>query len=326
MTEELIRVEPLPLTLIAVSPVDLYINSLPMRRSRESMIQALARITDILSDRKSAMSQKENEIRARQFDWAALRAYHFEIIKAKLGDTVKKTTANKMLAAVRGVLTKALMLKQIPYEEYGLIMSIRLFKAKNEVRGRALSEDELASLALVCRNDTSAAGFRDAALMTIAYGAGLRRFEITALDVQDWDEEEKSLRVRHGKMDKERKIYLSDSGKRCIERWLALHPALAMKNAPLLLPVNKGGRVRVQRMTPQAIYSIIEKRRDEAGITHFSPHDMRRSFISDLLDSGVDIASVAGLAGHVNVNMTARYDRRGERAKKAAATKLIISF
>lgn len=309
----------------AGDPVTLYIESLPSQLSRRTMTQCLARIADILADRAPAEDQCENERRARDFRWADLTPAHVEVIKARISEKVSKATANKMLSALRGVLQKARTLRMISAEDYDDIKTIKGFKVKTELRGRALHEDELISLALACRADSTAAGFRDAALMAVGYGAGLRRFEIAALDVGDWDQAEQSLRIAHGKGDKPRIVYLSDSGARCVARWLELRPGPA-DDSPLFCPVNKGGKVVDRRLTDQAIYNMLEKRRIEAGIKAFSPHDMRRSFISDLLDTGADVSAVAGLAGHSNLNTTMKYDRRGERAKKAAAMKLKIPF
>ena len=80
----------------------------------------------------------------------------------------------------------------------------------------------------------------------------------------------------------------------------------------------RGGHlVAGQRLTGQAIRDVVHRRAAQAGVEDASPHDLRRSFVSDLLDAGVDIATVAAMAGHANIETTRRYDRRGETAKSA---------
>lgn len=79
-------------------------------------------------------------------------------------------------------------------------------------------------------------------------------------------------------------------------------------------------------MTAQALYSELRRRARYAGVSRFSPHDPRRTFISHLLDAGADLAVVKSLAGHANVQTTARYDRRGDAAQRQAADLLHIPF
>ena len=96
---------------------------------------------------------------------------------------------------------------------------------------------------------------------------------------------------------------------------------------PLFLSVNKGGKlVYSRRLTPQAIYHLLAVRGKRARVKFFTPHDLRRTFVSNLLDAGVDIATVAKMAGHSNIQTTARYDRRPEEAKQRAARLLHIPY
>ena len=71
---------------------------------------------------------------------------------------------------------------------------------------------------------------------------------------------------------------------------------------------------------------MCEKRAREAGVREFAAHDLRRTYISSLLDQGVDLSVASDLAGHSSPNTTKRYDRRGERAAHKAAVAAVIPY
>ena len=79
-------------------------------------------------------------------------------------------------------------------------------------------------------------------------------------------------------------------------------------------------------MSTQAVAHIIEVRGSAAGVQDIAPHDFRRSFVGNLLDAGADLSVVQKLAGHASPQTTARYDRRGERAKQDAAARLHVPY
>jgi site-specific recombinase XerD len=83
----------------------------------------------------------------------------------------------------------------------------------------------------------------------------------------------------------------------------------------------------VARLSDQTIYHLIDKRALQAGLVKkATPHDMRRTFVSDLLDVGVDLATVSKMAGHEDTNTTKRYDRRSSRVMQEAVEKLDIPY
>jgi integrase len=144
-----------------------------------------------------------------------------------------------------------------------------------------------------------------------------------ALDLKDFDPHTGALKVISGKGGKDRTVYLPSSAKKVVEKWLKIR---GVRKGALLYPVSRGKRVVRRRMTDQAVLYILQKRANEAKIESFSPHDCRRTFISDLLDAGVDLVTVSHLAGHASPLTTANYDRRGEETKRRAVELLDIPF
>jgi site-specific recombinase XerD len=227
-----------------------------------------------------------------------------------------------MLAAVRGVFRECWELSMMTAEDYHRAAAMRAVKGERLQRGRALNMGELRSLLSVCKADKNvAAGARDAALIAVLYGSGLRRSEAVALKLQDYDQEAGTLTVREGKGNKDRVCYTASGQEEFIDGWVHLR---GPSPGPLFCHVAKGGKVKVRPITDRAVLYIVQRRAKQAGVAHFSPHDLRRTMIGDLLDAGADISTVQRLAGHANVQTTARYDRRGEVAKKKAARLLHI--
>ncbi|MBF6613084.1 MAG: tyrosine-type recombinase/integrase [Chloroflexi bacterium] len=258
--------------------------------------------------------------------WQALGPQHTRALRSELASRYAAVTANKMLAAVRGVLRAGWELGQVDTDRYQRAIAFRAVRGQTLPRGRSISQGELRALFSACMKDRTPLGSRDAALLAVLYGSGLRRAEAVALDVGDYDQETGSLTIRAGKGNKARVSYTSSSERQLLEAWLKVRaqegaPASA---GPLFLTVLKGGHVKLRRLDSRTVLVIAQRRARAAGCKHLTPHDFRRSMISDLLDAGADLSTVQRLAGHAQVGTTARYDRRGEGAKRKAAELLHI--
>ncbi len=256
-------------------------------------------------------------------DWSALRYQHTAAIRALLAELYAPATANKVLAALRGVMREAWRLGQMSAEEFHRAADLPAIRGTTEPRGRALAPEELTALFALCAQDDTSSGRRDAALLAVLYNCGLRRSEVVALDAADYDPETGAVKVRSGKGNKARTTYAADETGAAINSWLAVRGS---GPGPLFCPVNKSGKITLRRISDQAVRKILRKRALQGGIAPFSPHDLRRTMIGDLLDAGADISTVQRLAGHANVTTTARYDRRGEVAKRKAASLLKVPY
>ncbi len=293
----------------SVNPVLVYLSQLRVG-SRRTMRQALETIATMVS---------EGELAALRFPWADLRYQHTQAIYTQLLEHYAPNSANKMMAALCRVLEEAWKLGQMSAEDYHRAVAIERKTGQRLLKGRALSTGEIQALFNACCQDKSVKGSRDAALIAVLYGAGLRRAEVVALQLQDWNGQNNCLTVRSGKGDKDRTTYLDDGAAAALLDWLHWRGNLP---GPLFYPTRRGGRIEIRSMTDQAVLDILRQRGQEASIASFSPHDFRRTFISNLLDAGADISTVQKLAGHASPVTTARYDRRGEAAKRKAASLL----
>jgi integrase/recombinase XerC len=159
------------------------------------------------------------------------------------------------------------------------------------------------------RADT-ALGARDRALLEVLYGAGLRRSECVALDLEDIDSEKDrmTIHVRHGKRDKERFVPLGGAGARALQAYLARRPSLLEKakgeGADSALFLNcRGGR-----LSGRSVARVVARHRPAAGIgPDAGPHALRHSCATHMLDNGADLRAIQELLGHESLSTTQRY-------------------
>lgn len=304
--------------------------SLPARTRAEDENPALVFVSSLSAGSRRTMADALTiiarmiapEADGAHFPWGGLRYQHTQAIRTRLAEGYAFTTANKMLSALRGVLREAWRLQQIPAEDYQRAVDLKPVRGSTLPAGRGLDAGEVKALFVACKDGTPS-GARDAALLALLYGGGLRRSEAAALDASDYDTATGALTIRHGKGNKARTVYLKNGSRAAVEDWLTIR---GTDSGPLLYAVRKSGALEPQRITGQAILYILRKTALRGGVAAFSPHDLRRSFISDMLDAGADIATVQKIAGHASPDTTSRYDRRGELAKERAAELLHVPY
>jgi len=149
----------------------------------------------------------------------------------------------------------------------------------------------------------------------------MRRAEVASLDLANYKAETGCLIVK-GKRSRQRAVYLASGAIEAMADWLTMR---GRAGGPLFVRL-LWRKISKDRMTPQAIYNLLAKRAEQAAVKAFSPHDLRRTFVRNLLGAGADIATVAKMAGHARVQTTARYDRRPEEVKRTAANLLIVPY
>ena len=254
-------------------------------------------------------------------DWTGLRYQHVMALRTRLEEEgAKPATINHVLAALRGVVREAWRLDLIDAQVKERICDVKGIKADLLPKGRHVDAGEIRRLFAMCGDDTPI-GARDSAMLALLYGCGLRRSEAVALELADYDDG--AVTIRHGKGGKERIVYCPTGGKQAVDAWI-------VRRGPwpgaLLCPVKKGGHIEQRAMTAQSVMMRVKFLAANARVADLAPHDLRRSYVGELLDAGADVSSVQKLAGHSNVATTTKYDRRPEDAKRRTAERLHVPY
>ncbi len=255
------------------------------------------------------------------FRWESLDFAHTTAIRARLAERYAPATGNRILAALRGTLKTAFKLGLMSSEQMTRACMVEPVRGLRVATGRSIAQGELRALFGEC-DPKKPVGARDAALLGLLYGAGLRRSEVVGLDLASYDPITGVLVIR-GKGNKERRVPLPNGSRAALTAWIGHR---GDDPGPLLFPVRKGGLIQNRRMIDQSVADRLRLLLRNAKVAGLSAHDFRRTFVGDLLDAGADLATVQGMAGHASPATTSRYDRRGDRARQRAASLLHIPF
>jgi site-specific recombinase XerD len=157
-------------------------------------------------------------------------------------------------------------------------------------------------------------GLKYKAALSVGYGAGLRVSEVVALKVSDIDSQRMLIRVEQGKGRKDRYVMLSPQLLELLRAWYQ-----QARPRGWLFP----GRNPVQSMTTRQLTRACHEAAQAAGIEkRVSPHTLRHSFATHLLEQNVDIRVIQALLGHVKLDTTARYAQVATRLISAVTSPL----
>ena len=173
---------------------------------------------------------------------------------------------------------------------------------------KAITVEEVEALLQAAGADENPRAVRDRALLELLYGCGARISEAVGLDVDELDLGSGTVRLL-GKGGKERVVPVGSYARAAVEAYLVrARPALAAATtarsvSPALFLNARGGR-----LSRQSAWTVLRAAAERAGITReISPHTLRHSFATHLLDGGADVRVVQELLGHASVTTTQVY-------------------
>ncbi|TAM56796.1 MAG: hypothetical protein EPN53_01040 [Acidobacteria bacterium] len=273
--------------------------------TRMTQRSALAKVAAILLDRLA-----DPEV----FEWHRLVYEDVVRLRGELVARFAPATTNRILAGVRGCLREAWASGLLePDARDRLIYGLGNVRGGGLQAGRVLERREVDALLHACAADVTPAGVRDAAVVALLVGAGLRRAEVAGLDLADLDVAGATVKVI-GKGSRARLVPLAGPVMARIDAWVGER---GHRQGALFPPV-RVGKVRKGRIGASAVWRVVARRAKAAGLAKTAPHDLRRTAATEMLGRGADLAVVQRILGHESVTTTTRYDRRGVAAARKA--------
>lgn len=292
------------------TPTQLYLQRLAPS-GRSAMISQLNQVRKIL--------KWKGDVETQPFH--LLEYADIEHVKQSMIQTKAPRTINLALCALKGIIKVGFLMELTNEKQWLKVQAIKLLKTTPSSRGMALTSIDVQSLLLDCAIDQRPIGLRDSAILATFLSTGLRRFELANVTLNDFDKQSHSIKIRAGKGRKTRVQFLPDWTLPHLNKWLAFR---GNEQGFLFNPFRQKMPNTAHQLSASTIYRIVKKRTAIALEKSSSPHDLRRSFITQLLRQNVDLSTTSKLAGHASLATTQIYDLRDEEFARDAA--LSLSF
>ncbi len=285
------------------NPAELYIQTLDSPVSVKNVTYALNHISLMLSGKQCLFS----------FDWSSLTYQKIIQLKSEyLKKNLSPNSINTYLALIKGVCRESWKTGMITTESYMLIKDIKRVKSVKLCSGRSLGHEEIRKMVTHYQKLKTPIGYRNAAIFALTYGAGLRVAELCDLTLDNYNGKELALT---GKGNKEAIIPIPSFIRTILDSWLT---HLKKDAHYIFVRIARYGVIHTDNISPKSVRHVCNVARDTLEMTHFSPHDLRRSFATNLIEIGIDLFTVQNLMRHTSMETTRRYDMRGEKVKAEA--------
>ncbi|KAF2407336.1 tyrosine recombinase XerC [Pseudomonas antarctica] len=260
------------------------------------------------------------DINLEEIDWHLLQPEHvIALVAALREDGYAPNTSSLYVNAVRGVMNEAWRMSLISHDHLLKIRSVKAAPGTRLGQGRNLRRTLIREMMEVCAADPRPQGLRDAAVIGILYGSGMRKSESVNLDLAQVNFQERSLRVT-GKGNKELIKYAPAWAFEKLTAWLEFRREQLKDGEQddtfLFNRIRRGSHITRERITKHAIYYIARQRGEQVGVK-IMPHDFRRSFITRVIEEH-DLSIAQKLAHHTNIQTTASYDVRDDNERRRA--------
>lgn len=291
--------------------VNEYIFSLTSKNSQKTMLSYL----------KLAVTTLDSDLNS--FDWSRLKENLVIGLRTRLAQDHSPATVNTVLAAIKGVARRLWVNNILSTRDYELLLRVKSVRGSRLTKGRALSKQEIEEVFSCLEESASSASIRDRAMLSVMVECGLRRAEVAGLQYKNvhLDEDDPYLTII-GKGNKERMCFIPEKTVERLQEWFSIRRDF---DGAVFTNVDKHDNVYKTSLNTHRVWEITKEIVKKLDMKSWSPHDMRRTFATNLFNLGVDIVTVKDMMGHSNIATTQRYDKRGADKMKAAVRKLNAS-